>query len=69
MTVKTKIVRILPPDELTAPRPEPRMPAVPDRDLVLQDLVSWYEEWIAQWRTAFRQSEADKAAIRDWASD
>lgn len=64
--MQTKVERIRPPAELTAPIPEPQMPAVPDRDLVLNDIITWYEDWIAAWRAAFRQAEADKAAIRAW---
>ena len=39
---------------------------MPTGDLVLNDVIEWYEEWIAVWRATFRQAEADKAGIRAW---
>ena len=39
---------------------------VPPGELVLNDVIEWYEGWVAVWRAAFRQAEADKAAIRAW---
>lgn len=48
-----------------APREKPNPPPVPE-SMTTGELLNWYEAWIEGYRTAFEQSEADKAAIRDW---
>ena len=55
-----------PPAQLVQPIPEPEKPQVPDRELVLEDVILWYEDYLSRWREAFGQAEADKAAIREW---
>lgn len=67
--MQTKIERIHLPAELVKPIPEPGRPPVPHRDLVLNDVIEWYEAWIGAWRHALRQAEADKAAVRAWAEN
>jgi len=62
----TRIERIHPPVELVQPIVEPGKPPVPDKELVLSDVIEWYEQWMSSFKSAFRQSEADKAAVRNW---
>ena len=63
---KTETVYLRPPTELTEANEAPRMPVVPEGDLVIEDLIRWHDEREARWRKAWQESEADKRAIRDY---
>lgn len=55
------------PETMTEPRPIPDSPDVPaGSDVVLLDVVRWYEARIAAVEKIAELAEADKAAIRKW---
>lgn len=62
--IQTK--RIEPPQMLLSPRMLPGPPPVPQGQLEVEDMINWYETWINSLEQAASQSEADKAAIREW---
>ncbi len=54
-----------PPAALVQPNPEPAPPPVPER-MDTGELLDWWQEWLERYRTAWLESEADKAGIREW---
>ena len=64
--VKVETIKLYPPEELLQPVPEPERPPVPDGQVVVGDLIEWYERWLSAWRRAWEASEADKRSIVEW---
>lgn len=65
MITQTETVRVTPPMTLLEPIDEPGPPMLPD-DATVEDMIDWYEGWVADLQRAFRSAEADKAEIIDW---
>lgn len=63
-----KVVKVSPPEALIAPREDPRPPEIPEK-MTTGELLDWWEVYLESYREAYRKSENDKAAIRDWARD
>jgi hypothetical protein len=50
---------------LVQPIPEPEPPLVPET-MTTGDLLDWWRDWKEAYRRAWKEAEADKAAIREW---
>ena len=66
---RTEIQRIKPPESLLEPIEEPKAPPVKDGELRVQDIIEWYEQWIADLQKAFREAEADKQKVLEWGQE
>ena len=58
-----------PPEALTEANEAPGMPTVPEGELEVEDVVRWHDEREARWKRAWKESEADKRAIRDYINE
>ena len=68
VVTQTETVRVTPPMTLLEPIDEPGPLVLPD-DATVEDMISWYEQWVADLQRAFRSAEADKQAVREWVEE
>ncbi|OPL13597.1 MAG: hypothetical protein AVO39_10380 [delta proteobacterium MLS_D] len=65
VVTQTQTTRMYPPEMLVQPIPEPEPPLVPET-MTTGDLLDWWRDWKEAYRRAWKEAEADKAAIREW---
>ena len=53
---------------LLEPIDEPGPPVLPE-DATVEDMIEWYEGWVADLQRAFRSAEADKQQILTWSQE
>lgn len=63
---KIEVVKQYPPKVFLIPIVEPKAPTLPDGQMVIEDVINFYEGWITELQKVFRLSEMDKARIREW---